>query len=409
MYHSHPYDILIFERFRFPIDIFCHLVYLILIQERRGFLKENNTDCPCCGFGPRGNPIYQSGTGMDLKKFGPFKKEGPPEGGPTPPEAGEPRPPEVLPERQAQGQGRPEPAQKAPGPAPAGPRMEGLSGFGKLLSQSWEVYRRRFQVFMLILLIASIPFVLLAVVGSLSQSISKSNPMVAAPFALLAFISSAAAIIFSIWGQASLVFSITDTGLDLKGVLGKGWRGVLPFFWISVLFLFIALSGFVLFIVPGIVFLVWFSFSFFVFAAEGDRGIHALLKSKEYVRGLWLPVFSRLLGLWAISLVLSWVPMAGPFLSVLFMPFVLAFTYFLYLDLKRVKEKMTFAPSPSDRKSWLIIWALGFVIAILIIALVIKIGPEKLQQLSPDFAPGKKGGTEQIRSIPGPQTGTEQV
>jgi len=53
---------------------------------------------------------------------------------------------------------------------------------------------------------------------------------------------------------------------------------------------FLGTGGFLFLIIPGIIFLVWFIFAQFIIFAEDDRGMNAILKSKEYVRGKWASI-----------------------------------------------------------------------------------------------------------------------
>jgi hypothetical protein len=51
--------------------------------------------------------------------------------------------------------------------------------------------------------------------------------------------------------------------------------------------------------IPGVVFWVWYEFTPYVFALEREEQtpLASLWKSREYVRGLWSPVFKELISL----------------------------------------------------------------------------------------------------------------
>lgn len=72
------------------------------------------------------------------------------------------------------------------------------------------------------------------------------------------------------------------------------WFGLV---WIGVLTALVALGGFLLLIVPGIIVAVYMAQSQMVFAVEGKKGIQALLRSRELVQGNWMSLFLRMLGL----------------------------------------------------------------------------------------------------------------
>jgi hypothetical protein len=65
--------------------------------------------------------------------------------------------------------------------------------------------------------------------------------------------------------------------------------------WTLILGFFIFWGGFVLFIVPGILLGVWFYFAQYVFVNEKEKGLNALLRSKDLVSGYTWQVFVRLL------------------------------------------------------------------------------------------------------------------
>ena len=47
------------------------------------------------------------------------------------------------------------------------------------------------------------------------------------------------------------------------------------------------MGGFVFFIVPGVIFSIWLSFSVLILIVENEKGTNALVRSKEYVKGRW--------------------------------------------------------------------------------------------------------------------------
>jgi hypothetical protein len=77
------------------------------------------------------------------------------------------------------------------------------------------------------------------------------------------------------------------------------------------------MGGFILLIIPGIIFLVWFALSSYVYVYEGIGGTEALKRSKYYVSGRWGAVFWRFFFLFIISVVISIVIgiITGPFNS----------------------------------------------------------------------------------------------
>ncbi|MCH7641210.1 hypothetical protein IID22_03370, partial [Patescibacteria group bacterium] len=102
--------------------------------------------------------------------------------------------------------------------------------------------------------------------------------------------------VISIWSTVALIFVTVrhEESGTVQGAYRKAGRSILAYLWIAFLVGIISLVGFFLFIVPGVLFTVWFSLAVFVFAAEEIRGVDALRKSREYVRGQWWSINWRI-------------------------------------------------------------------------------------------------------------------
>lgn len=164
-----------------------------------------------------------------------------------------------------------------------------------------------------------------------------------------------------------------------------------PYFWIMIMAGLSIFVGFVFFIVPGLVFAVWFAFSsFFLILGNGKanetdakddaenqgggfRGIAALKMSKLYVRGIWSEVLIRLivaafLGLLlniALAIFKSFVAdiMHAPMYSasinnfldfaytLLVTPYFVVYAYELYMDVMHAHESATGAASADEAVS----------------------------------------------------------
>ncbi len=99
-------------------------------------------------------------------------------------------------------------------------------------------------------------------------------------------------------------YAIADETISAGGVLRKASKRVGRYFWTILYRNFVVSTGFMLFI-PGVTFWVWFEFTPYVFALEREEQtrLTSLLKSREYVRGLWGPVFKQLISLRVLPLV----------------------------------------------------------------------------------------------------------
>jgi hypothetical protein len=150
------------------------------------------------------------------------------------------------------------------------------------------------------------------------------------------------------------------------------------------------LCGYMLFIVPGIIFSIFFSFAAFVFLFENEKGMNALLKSREYVRGKWWGVLFRLWAMAGLFVLLSW---AFSFLSqgfqaakapdaiqavlafieqiVMFIlaPLQTVFAYKTFINLKTVKQDMVFTPSRQTKTAVIVTGILGGLVLVAAIVL----------------------------------------
>ena len=118
---------------------------------------------------------------------------------------------------------------------------------------------------------------------------------------------------------------------------------------------------------PGIIFAVWFSWAVFVLIAEDLKGMNALLKSKEYVKGKWGSVFWRLLFIYGISFILIFTLLKiflgkeiSNFVIGLFLtPLVTIYLFLLYSHLKSLKGEFTFSPNSGKKASFIFVGILG--------------------------------------------------
>lgn len=252
----------------------------------------------------------------------------------------------------------------AESPAPPVAETGRLRGIGELFRDTWEIYLRRVGVLMGLYLL-SILFLLLPVglfaMGGLAVSVALPDlrtPLVAAGGLTGVALGSIALF----WGLAALVFAVADERLGIGAALEKGWSRIWAFAWVFTLTGFIVTGGFLLLIIPGIIFSVWFFLSQFALAAEDERGMRALLKSKAYMKGRFFEVFLRLFVVWIVSAIIGMVPVLGAVLSILFVPFMMIYSWLIYDDLRPKSGGFPFVCTSGEKATWLGIGALGFLI-----------------------------------------------
>lgn len=147
--------------------------------------------------------------------------------------------------------------------------------------------------------------------------------------------------VFGVWLQIvkyEAVLRVVDGGtLSVKITLKEAWKKLWRFFLVSLAFGLILTGGFVLLVVPGIIFAVWFSFSLFVVVLHNTGIRESLVRSKQLVRGKFWPVFGRdiifLLVFVLSQVVFNNIPFIGPLFIVFMEPFFLLPLYLLYKEL----------------------------------------------------------------------------
>jgi uncharacterized protein (TIGR03067 family) len=331
----------------------------------------------------------------EAKPQPPQEKAQPPQAEPTTPWSKKP---------QKKGSPPPEPTKAQPHPLqkidlklppPPPPTIETFSGIGTLFSRSWEIYKSRagalIALYVLSFIFMALPLGIFAGGGFL---LSMKSPESAG--LILSIGGALGGLIGSIamsGGLAALIYAVVDESLGIRDALGKGFTRLWSFMWLWSLLVFIVTGGFLLFIVPGIIFAVWFILAQFVLAEEDDRGMNALFKSMEYVSTYWMDVFLRLFVIWLVFTLIGIVPIIGAILSFLLVPFAMIYTYLIYKDLKAIKGITIYSTSAGRKFKWLFAGTLGYVVVpVAVVAILIALTPVSLPFLLNNSMALLKGG-----------------
>ena len=107
---------------------------------------------------------------------------------------------------------------------------------------------------------------------------------------------------------------VVDGGeLSVKKTFKSGWKIYWIFLLLSIVLTLVYVFGFVLLIVPGVLFIVWFAFSRFIAIEKGLGVKPALLKSKELVKGIYWKILGRLLVFGAFAMVIQMILSGVPY------------------------------------------------------------------------------------------------
>lgn len=242
----------------------------------------------------------------------------------------------------------------------------------EIIKQSWELYTKNWKKLGLYALIFFIPTIVLDLVWFLSLLLSRYTTSASWLNGLLTLILIVAALVFTFWLSIALAQVIRDLlenrpSAPFKSVLQTKSHLLWPAIYTTLLSALIILGGTILFVVPGIIFSLWYAFTFYSVIFEGQKGPDALRASKVLVVGRWFAVLWRiaapafifsLLAVAAAAIVqlpALIIPagnirdfadmFASNLVSTLCMPFTVAASVILYLNAKKTKPVIVEKPS----------------------------------------------------------------
>jgi len=177
--------------------------------------------------------------------------------------------------------------------------------FGDILTDSWKEYKDNFKVFLKIFLIFSvIPALLIFILGILfvynfnsnlisletaQQNIDFFLSSGVMPYWIIGALLFIVVFVLGIFMRTSFIYSALyrKKEMNFKETLLGGKKYFWKFFWFSVVE-FIFLAGlFLLFIVPGIIFAVFWVFAGFVLIGENKGILKSLKESHRIIKDRW--------------------------------------------------------------------------------------------------------------------------
>ena len=245
-----------------------------------------------------------------------------------------------------------------------------LPGASQLLKETFKIYRSRFWVFVGIMIIPflfSLPFFGLAAILRFLE----------VPWLWLILVISGVLVltVVSLWASVSLLHAVKEREekIGIKESFAKGWHKILSYWWVSILVGLITTGGFLLFIIPGIIFSIWFSLALYVLVSEELKGMNALFRSKQLIKGYWREVFWRFLAVGIIVAVIIGpitivagkfnIPFVTQIIGALMAPFTMTFGFLIYEGLKELKREVVFEPPKRKTKiGFILIGVIGILL-----------------------------------------------
>jgi len=245
--------------------------------------------------------------------------------------------------------------------------MTKLIGVSELFKKTWAIYREKFTLFVGLL---ALPL-LLMVISQLLMLVG--NGLVSTLAKLIGLVAG----VGILWGGASLILALRDRAqaLTIKESYRLSWtKKLLSLIWVAILTMFIAGGACWLFLVPGIILTVWLIFAQILVLVENEKGMTAIVKSREYTRGYFWPILGRyalamvvlgivylvimsvaglitqkLLGGLSYAIISS---LLGAIINILLMPLAVVYLYLLYENLKQVKGGSVAIDPAKKQKVW---------------------------------------------------------
>lgn len=267
-----------------------------------------------------------------------------------------------------------------------------LPSVGQLLTVAWLQFKQQWKVWLRIMIL---PAAVVAV-GSVLLYLKPVEPWLKA--------LTTTCLVIGNLGVAFAGLAVIHT-MFVPMAAAAAWDKALSqwrsFLWLLLVSFLFTVGGLLLFIVPGLLYSLWFSLAIFIFVKEDQRGVQALWRSRELFKG----VFWRLVGRYLIILliIIAVTIIAGLIfgnnipsslvINVFITPLVTAFSYayIAILYLARAKDLPPAANQPKAGFKVLIVPILGWLLGIVLSTILI-FGSKNFQ-LNNEVLPGN---TEQL-------------
>lgn len=256
----------------------------------------------------------------------------------------------------------------------------------ELLKQAWEVFAKRYSVFLGIILIPALYLIAGKILSVAFIEVLKVNNteigfVLASDFLVILLF------LLFFWSQVSLLYAVANEKAGVDESYQKGKNLLWAYIVLSLFTSLIVFGGVIVFLIPGIIFFVWLSLAVFVFIKENEKQEKAILKSYEYVRGHWWPILGRILFItfilvaaqWIISVILSFCGLQiedskelSGIISYFFYPLSLVYYFAIYQNIKKIKNNLSFSPDKNKKNLFIVFALISFLIIMLAVIFLIK-------------------------------------
>lgn len=244
----------------------------------------------------------------------------------------------------------------------------------ELVKKSYNLYKDNFKLFITYTILLLVPSVVVAMLGGATAAILDMDnaSFGSITFAIIFFFLGLAAYLASLWFSLAFIKVIAaryegKNVQDIKSeiMLAKGL--ILPVIIASIISGLAVFAGFILLIIPGIIFAIWFAFTLYAVVLDGQKDTDALRFSKKLVQGRWWGVVWRIIVPSFVYLVLtnifqmpigfitekidsviiiSIMLVLSSVVTIILTPFITSAQTILYIELKRTQPGNVETPAP---------------------------------------------------------------
>lgn len=263
-----------------------------------------------------------------------------------------------------------------------------LQDINELFKISYQTFLRRKFVYLGIYFIPYLVITIFVALGILlwvtgvfnSQTVQGNAWYAAVPIGIVVLTGL---IYLSVWSYGALIVSIRDEALNIG--IGESYSKARPYIFsyiaVAILIGLFVMSAAMLFIIPAIYVSLWSAFAIFILFSEGVKGIDAIRKSREYMRGILGKVFVRMFFVSMLPAVITipinalgsalkieeYLAIPVALFSFIYAPFATVFYYKTYESVKAFKGEVVL---PDNRGKW-VLWAWSPVIVAGIVVVLI--------------------------------------
>ena len=235
-----------------------------------------------------------------------------------------------------------------------------------LIEETWKVYIKNLSKFIMVLLYGLIGFIPMIVLFLLIFIYNASGLASAAPMLtniilgiigiILFGFSLYFAIVYSLKAKVASILLLKNNFTPAKENFKQATPYIERFLGVSLLLVVLIIAWGIVFIIPALIFGIYYGLSAFVLVLEDKRPFTSIERSYDLVKGYWWPVFGRftliatiVFVLYAIiSLPLSWMSqnsagsiIYGGLTNIVWLvlsPYFIIFTYNVYKSLKHLSK-----------------------------------------------------------------------